>query len=260
MKISLTTPILPVWQKLINNRIEELQNEFQEKKKKCEVSLETFLSTYKITEEVSQEVIEFISFKLDNFEDMYYPFFAKNECKIAIGIMYENPLIKFIQQSSITDIERNLSSPLITGMNKIKENLKNIDIQIIFNSEVVKELINSKEFKIVNEQIQSFNLEFKSIEVHITEDLFSNFSLNDSELIQPSFDPSNMLLGAYISHNRNIYQIFYDKFNEIFVYQIFFEKFNEIFEKGMPIDKYIKSIKLPFDSLSNKQALILSLL
>ena len=58
MKISLATPILPVWQKLINIRIEELQNEFQEKKKKCEVSLENFLSTYKITEEVSQEVIE----------------------------------------------------------------------------------------------------------------------------------------------------------------------------------------------------------
>ncbi len=247
MKISLATPILPVWQKLINIRIEELQNEFQEKKKKCEVSLENFLSTYKITEEVSQEVIEFISFKVDNFEDMYYPFFAKNECKIAIGIKYENPLIKFLRQSSITDIERNLSNPLITGISKIKDNLKNIDIQIIFNSEVVKELITSKEFTIVNKQIQSFNLEFKSIEVHITEDLFSNFSLNDSELIQPSFDPSNMLLGAYISHNKNIYQIF-------------FEKFNEIFEKGMPIDKYMKSIKVPFDSLSNKQALILSLL
>lgn len=247
MKISLATPILPVWQKLINNRIEELQAEFQEKRKKCEVFLETFLSTYKITEEVSPEVIEFINFKLDNFEDMYYPYFARNKCKIAIGIRYENPLIKFIQQSSITDIERNLTSPLITGMNKIKDNLKNIDIQIIFNSEVVKELIISNEFKIVNEQIQSINLEFKSIEVHITEDLFSNFSLNDSQLIQPSFDPSNMLLGAYISRNRNIYQIF-------------FEKFNEIFEKGMPIEKYIKSIKLPFDSLSKKQTLILSLL
>ena len=44
------------------------------------------------------------------------------------------------------------------------------------------------------------------------------------------------------------------------VLQIVFEKFNEIFEKGMPIDKYMKSIKVPFDSLSNKQALILSML
>ena len=249
MKISLATPILPIWQRLINERIEGLQNEFQEKKKKCESSLETFLTSYNIKEEVSQELIEFINFKLENFEDMYYPFLAKTECKIALGIRYENPLTKFILMSSKMDIEKDLNTLLLKGMTKIEENLKNIDIQVIFNNELVKELINSKEFVILTEQVESFEFDFKSIKVRITEDLFSNFSLNDNELSQPSFDPANILLGAYISRNKNIYQIFYDKFNEIF-------------EKGVPINEYLKSIlpELAYQSLSDKQTFALCLL
>jgi len=247
MKISLASPILPIWQRIINNRIEGLQNEFQEKKKKCESDLEAFLTSYNIKEDVSQELIEFISFNIENFENMYYPFFAKTLCKIAIGIRYENPLIKFLHEDPEKAFQGNLNSPLIEGMNKIKDNLQNIDIQVIFNNDVVKELINSKEFRIITEHVESFDFGFKSIQVHISEDFFSNFSLNDSELIQPSFDPSNVLLGAYISRNRNIYQIFY-------------EKFNEIFERGMPINKYIEPLDLPLKNLSDKQIFVLCLL
>ncbi len=247
MKINLATPLLSLWQKIINNRIEDLQSEFQDKKKKCESSYESFLTRYNITTEVPQEPIEFINFNLSNFEGMYYPFLAKNECKIAIGIRYENPLIKYIQNGSIKDINNEPDSPLNQGLTKIKDNLNNVDIRIIFNNELVKELIESEEFKILAEYIASSQLNFKSIKVHITEDLFSNFSLNDNELIQPSFDPSNILLGAYISRDSNIYQIFYDKFNEIF-------------EKGIPINDYIKSVDSPIKDLSDIQSLVLCLL
>lgn len=248
MKINLTTPILTVWQKIINQRIEELLNEFQEKKTKCESSFDLFVGTYNLREEVVQEPIEFINFSFDNFEEIYYPLHAKKACKIAIGIRYANPLISFLQESSMEDFPIHLRDSLISALNKIKENVKIIDIQAIFNNELVNELINSKEFVILSKHIESQGFEFKNIEVHITEESFSNFSLTDNELIQPSFDPANKLMGSYISRNENIYQIFYDKFNEIF-------------EKGIPINQYLQQIKdTTFNNLSEVQSFILCLL
>ena len=54
MKINLATPILPIWQRLINQRIEELLNDFQEKKIKCESSFDLFVGSYNLKEEVLQ--------------------------------------------------------------------------------------------------------------------------------------------------------------------------------------------------------------
>ncbi|MFX1337171.1 MAG: hypothetical protein ACFFDK_01035 [Promethearchaeota archaeon] len=248
MKINLTTPILPVWQKLINQRIEDLLNEFQEKKTRCESSFDLFVGTYNLKEEVVQEPIEFINFSFDNPEEIYYPLQAKNACKIAIGIRYANPLISSLQESSIKDLPSHLKDPLTFAMAKIKENIRNISIQAIFNNELVNELITSKEFSLLTKHIESQDFKFKKIEVHITEESFSNFSLTDNELIQPSFDPSNKLMGVYISRNDNIYQIFYNKFNEIF-------------EKGVPINQYLQQTKeSSIYNLSEAQSFVLCLL
>ncbi len=248
MKVNLATPILPIWQRLINQRIEELLNEFQEKKIKCESSFDLFVGSYNLKEEVVQEPIEFINFSFDNFEEIYYHLQARNACKIAIGIRYANPLISFLQENSMEDFQNHLRNSLITALTRIRENLKSINIQAIFNNELVNELIKSKEFSILSKHVESQDFEFKSIEVHITEEPFSNFSLTDNELIQPSFDPANKLMGSYISRNENIYQIFYDKFNEIF-------------EKGIPINQYLRQIKdTPFGNLSEVQSFVLCLL
>ena len=248
MKVNLATPILPIWQTIINKRIEELLNEFQEKKTKCESSFDLFVETYNLKEDVAQEPIEFINFSTDNLEEIYYPLQAESTCKIAIGIRYANPLISFLQEKAKDNIPNQLTVSLLSAMNKIKENMINIDIQSIFNNELVNELITSKEFSILSKYLESQDFKFKNIEVHITEESFSNFSLTDNELIQPSFDPTNKLMGSYISRNENIYQIFYDKFNEIF-------------EKGIPINQYLQQIKdAPFSNLSNVQSFVLCLL
>ena len=248
MKVNLATPILPIWQRIINQRIEELLNEFQEKKTKCESSFEVFVGSYNLKEEVIHEPIEFINFSFDNFDEIYYPLHAKNECKIAIGIRYANPLISFLQEHSKEDFPKNLRNSLISSMRKIRENIKNIRIQAIFNNELVIELLRSEEFSILSRHVESLEFEFKSIDVHITEESFSNFSLTDNELIQPSFDPTNKLMGSYISRNDNIFQIFYDKFTEIF-------------EKGVPINQYLEKLnETQLDSLSEVQSFVLCLL
>jgi len=246
MKINLANPIIPIWQRLINKRIEDLRDEFENEKNRCTTFLDDFIKEYNLKSiEVTQEPVELLIFDIKNIDEIYYPFLTRSECKIATGIRYENPLIPYLRTNSLKEIEERL----IKSMNKIKENLKNIRIQVVFNNKLIISLLKSKEFAVLIENIEPIDFEFKSLEVHITEDDFSNFSLTDDELIQPSFDPTNKLMGSYITRNEKIYQIFN-------------EKFNDLFETGVPINNFIskQSSDVSINSLSEKQTFVLCLL
>lgn len=248
MKIHLANPILGLWQNLVNKRIENLQNEFDEKRDKCETSLEAFINKFNLDAHIAQEPVEFVNYDVKNFDESYYSFLAEKECKIAIGIRYHNPLIDLIQSYGFTRIPEDISIAMKTGMTRIKENLENIEVQVIFHSEVIKDLINSEEFKLLTKHVDPLNIKFKDLKIHVTEENFSNFSLTDSELIQPSFDPSNILIGAYISRNKNIFTIFDTKFNEIF-------------KTGIPIEDFLqKDKRLHVDSITETQSFVLCVL
>ena len=248
MKIHIANPIMTLWQNIIHKRIEDLQNEFQEKRDKCESALDGFIKKFRMNEEVIQEPVEFINYNVKNFDESYHSFLAQSESKIAIGIRYENPLIDLIHKYGYNKVPSEISESIKTGMNRIKENLKNITIQVIFHSDVVKDLINRREFELLTNHIEHFNLEFKNILIHVTDENFSNFSLTDNELIQPSFDPAFELIGVYISRNRSIYQIFD-------------EKFIQIFKNGIPIKQFLKDKEeIKIDSLSETQQFVLCIL
>ncbi len=245
MKIHIANPIMTLWQNLIQKRIEDLRNQFNEKRDKCESAIEDFTRNYKLDQQVVQEPVEFINYNVSNFDESYHQFLAQSECKIAIGIRYDNPLISMIHEDRFQNIPDDMRTSMRAGMSRIKENLRSISVQVIFNSEVAKDLLSSNEFKLLTNHVEPYNLEFKKLEIHVTDEAFSNFSLTDNELIQPSFDPTNILIGAYISRNKNIYQIFYDKFNEIF-------------EKGIPMNRFITEQKdIDIDSLSETQLFVL---
>ena len=248
MKIHLANPILGLWQNLVNKRIEDLQNEFDEKRDKCETSMEGFVKYFNLEEQVAQEPVEFINYDVRNFDESYYSFLAEKQCKIAIGIRYHNPLIDLIQEHDFGRVPEQLTENMKTGMNRIKDNLKNIDVQVIFHSEVVKDLLSSDEFALLTKHIEPMNMEFKKLTIHVTDENFSNFSLTDNELIQPSFDPTNILIGSYISRNKNIYQIFDTKFNEIY-------------KSGIHIEEFLlKNKNLKLDSVNETQSFVLCVL
>ncbi len=245
MKIHLATPTLELWENLIHQRVEDLQNQFQEKRDKCEVALNTFISNYKLEEQIPQEPVEFIKYDLKNLDESYHFLLAQKECKIAIGIRYNNPLIDYIHEDWRKTISEDVQESVKLGMNRIKENLAQINVKVIFNSEVIRELLSSKEFALLIEHVEPFNIQFKNITIHVTDENFSNFSLTDEEIIQPSFDPTNILIGIYVSRNKNIYQIFNDKFEEIF-------------EKGIPINQFLtQDENIPLKSLSETQTFML---
>ena len=230
MKILAKSPPIAIWQRIINDRIEELSQLFQERKENAESALEDFIQNYSFAEQVTQEFVEFINYDLYNFDETYISFMAEKECKIALGIRYENELSSVIKKHGIANLPASLDEAIKSGMTKIKENLFNVDIQVIFSNELIKELLLSEEFKLVSNYLDSYDLKFKNIDVRVTDEDFSNFNLTDSELVQPSFDPTNKLIGAYISRNVNIYQIFN-------------EKFNELYEKGIRLTQFLKEEK-----------------
>ncbi len=248
MKILAKSPPIAIWQRIINERIEELSQLFQGRKEKAESALEDFIQNYSFTEQVTQEFVEFINYDLHNFDETYISFMAEKECKIALGIRYENELSSVMKKYGISNIPEDLSDAMESGMTKIKENLFNVDIQAIFSTELIKELLISEEFELISNYLDSYGLKFKNLDVRVTDEDFSNFNLTDSELIQPSFDPTNILIGAYISRNANIYQIFY-------------EKFNELYEKGIPLAQFLKEQKeIKEESYSKTQLFGLCLL
>ncbi|MBY9006504.1 MAG: hypothetical protein KGD63_07075 [Candidatus Lokiarchaeota archaeon] len=249
MKIILQTPVIPIWQRLINNRIEALKNKLNEQVDYCENTFEKFTKLYDLKkDEVEQEPVEFLSYSLDHIEDLFYPFLANKECKIAIGIRYENILISSIKDEAIDNIHQKFKTQFSKAINSIINNLQNVNIQVIFNQEIIETLLISREYRIISSILEKVDFKFQIFDVRVTEEDFSNFSIIDDELVQPSFDPSNKLMGAYISRNKNIYDIFADKYTELF-------------NKGTPINQYIERNKnLNSESLSDFQRFVLCLL
>lgn len=249
MKIHLVQPVLPAWQKIINNRIQELKHEFEQEKENCEDSLEEFAKHYNLTDQVSESPVEFINYSLDTLDDLYYPFFANKNCKIAVGIRYENLIMSLLQEESIEALSDENKKIILDGIEAFKDNLNKIEIQVIFNTDILVALLGGADFETLRELLSDMTFQFKKLEIRITEADFSNFSLVDSnELIQPSFDPTNKLMGAYISRNNNIFQVFQDKFNELF-------------NKALDVNTFLDRNKsIPFESLTEFERFILCLL
>ena len=249
MKIILRTPVVQIWQKIITNRIEELKEEFDEKVNRCDKTFENFIDTFNLREdEVSQEPVEFINYSLDSIESLYYSFLADNKCKLALGIRYENILMIKLRNESINTINEEYKDLIYNGIKKISKNLPTINIKVVFNKDLIHELLNTREYRILLDILDDIEFQFKKFNVKITKTNLSNFSLVDKKLLQPSFDPSNKLLGAYISRNSDIYNVFADKFDELF-------------KNGTPINDYIKEDEeIKANPLNNFQKFILCLL
>jgi len=249
MKIHLVQPVLPAWQKIINNRIQELKHQFEQEKDNCENSLEDFIHEYNLSDQTSESPVEFINYSLESFDDLYYPFFAKNNCKLAVGIRYENLIMSLLQKDSIEALSKENKEIILDGIKDFKDNLSKIEIQVIFNTDILVALLGGGDFETLSQLLNDLDFKFKKLEIRITEADFSNFSLVDSnELIQPSFDPTNKLMGAYISRNNNIFQVFKDKFNELF-------------DKALDLNTYLERNKsIPYESLTEFESFILCLL
>jgi hypothetical protein len=210
MKISLLDP-QAAWERLINIKIQELKDELNEKIGATEKSLEEFFAAYNI-QKIQKAPVEFIRY--DGFEFVFYAFWGERSLNLANGIKYLNPGLKKI----IADYEnQHIPDQLLEHL---RDAIRKLEVKILISVDALRDSI---------EEVQTFSkLEIKirgevtkliprSIEVRVAQESFSNFTLRDDEiLMQPAFDPSNRLLGCFLSSQKEIVQIFRDKFDAIF--------------------------------------------
>jgi hypothetical protein len=210
MKIQLLNP-LESWEKLIQTKINEIQEEAADKIKYCHESLEKMFSAYELvkTPQVPVEFVSFVSPDLD-LESEFFTMISNEESWIAHGIFYKydyNRTFKAIKKFS-EEFKQNITKIIKANNFKVLLNddyLKQIDVLF----EKKKNLIPSLG------ELLKFNLNF---DLRHTQKQFSNFVLKDGNtLLQPSFDPSgDNLIGCFISSPPEIVEVFANKFDDLF--------------------------------------------
>lgn len=229
MKIFLLDPI-PAWQKLINKRINDMKEDLEKRIDSLKYSMESFFKIYELKEPDIGEPIEFLNFDSRNFNWIFYQYLGKNVTKTAIGIVYENPLILELTGEDFSKFNEKLTDILKESFIELAQNIKNNEVYLILNSEVLNTFLGAEHYKKLLNHLKTrvTDIKPKKIDVRVTEEDFSNFSVRDEEmLIQPSFDPKNILLGSYISRQKDIIKIFIDKFEDLF-------------ENSTPINEYLE--------------------
>jgi len=248
MKINLLNPVV-AWQKIINKKIDDLTENLNNRINVLEETLGLFFKDYELKEPEVGEPIEFLNFDSKNFNWVFYPYFANKVTKIALGIIYDNPFIREITKVEFSKLDEEVERALRENFTELSKYIRNIEIYIILNSSVLRDIINSFQYRNLIEYLNKVEIQFRKIEVRITDEDFINFALRDDEmLIQPSFDPSNILLGSYISRQLDIVKIF-------------LRKFDDLLHNSHPVNDYLKEHKIYEKAeLSNNDKLALGFL
>ena len=180
MKIQLLNP-LESWEKLIQMKINVIQEEASNKIKYCHESLEKMFAAYELvkTPQVPVEFVSFVTPDLD-LENEFFTMISEAESWIAHGIFYKYDYDRTFEAIKKFAEEFNQNISRIIKNNKFKVlvsdgYLKQIDELYENKKDMIPSLINLLE--------SNLNLDLRH-----TKKQFSNFVLKDhSVLIQPSF-------------------------------------------------------------------------
>ena len=151
--------------------------------------------------------------------------------------MLQNP--RFMKNKGYSDANI-LIQTILKKMSPIK-------YKILISKDYAQDILNViKKFSSNYTQFDDIENKYEEIwDIKICEETFGDFIILDgNELIQFSIDPSNKLLGIFISRNQEITEIFMNKFNEIYTQALdLAEYFKEINLKRKPtlFDKFIFS-------------------
>ncbi len=216
MKVSLQDPI-HAWEKLVNEKIEEIREQANLRIDKLEqgfISFKNVLRKEFNFSPVTKAPVEFI--KYDTTEFLFYPFYAEEELLIARGNYYEKPeLTQFFEK-----IEEGILRP--AELLEVSKAMKNVHVKLLLSEDLLHRLENAvnlakDKFSALKDR-EKWPLQFKSLEVRVTSSPFANFIIIDGgTLMQPSFDPAMAENGAFLSGEAETLSVFKDKFESIFL-------------------------------------------
>lgn len=212
MKIQLLDPIKS-WEDLLDIKIKEINKEAEEKADKCTSSFSKMTQSYNL-EKVQLQPVEFISYlgSID-MEAELFTLISKKEILGAKGVWYTYDYDRIFKDIDIPGEKKQSFVKIVTEI--IPTKFKILISEDYFDSFKKSGLINN--YKFVIPILKDLNVGSIDFDIRFTEEQFSSFIVKDrSTLVQPSFDPSDNLLGYFVSQPQEIVDIFYEKFNTLF--------------------------------------------
>ena len=228
MEIKINNP-RKSWEKILNNKIDEINESAEEQIKTCKKSLDNFFLLFNIKPSSPElKPVEYISLITDNLStsQIMEEIVGQKTLYYAKGTNFGYNEIPSLKQ--FETYLRNVDLQKITETTEETFNVVNIDFRIIISKNVLDELLEEYEpiFSKTHESIEMD--EPKHFEIKIYENDFTNFAIRDeNELIQFSTTPLNEIIGLYKSRQEEVVNIFNDKFFDLF-------------NKGTDIGEYFK--------------------
>jgi len=239
MKITINEPI-SAWEKLLSEKITNIRTECDIKIDKCEKSFADMKSAYKITnEEHSLPPVEYINI-LDN-EDAFE--FIRNdiignskEMFLTKGLKYEISTFERILEmlNNPKFMKKEGYSNVIILVQTILNKMPPIKYKILVSRDHAQEILQIvKKFSVYTSKFEDLEIKYENEwDIRIYKDSCGDFIiLDENNLIQFSIDPSNKLMGIFISRSHEITDIF-------------FKKFEEMYSQGLKLEEYFKENKL----------------
>ncbi|MHA1734354.1 MAG: hypothetical protein ACTSU5_20635 [Promethearchaeota archaeon] len=233
MKITIQEPI-KAWETIISRKIEETRERANAQMQALESSLESFRATLKKEFDlvpVAKAPVEFI--KYDSLEFVLYPLFASESILIARGNYYAKPdLTRFLSNVKKSEKARE-------ELQEFARRMRGLDVKLLLSEDIIpriEETISEarREFPFLNAK-ELGKYKFKSLETRVTSSPFANFTIMDnSTLVQPSFDPAMAETGAFLSEQAETIAIFR-------------EKFEVLFSEATSLEQYLKENDLSID-------------
>ncbi len=239
MKITINEPVA-AWEKLLSEKITQIRTDCDEKIIKCEKSFVDMKTSYRIfQEETSLPPVEYINI-LDN-EDAFD--FIRND---IIGNSKEMFLTKGLnfEISSFEKIMEMLKDPkfmkkegysnAIILIQTILNRMPQIKYRILISREHAQDILQIvKKFSLYTTKFEEIENVYENLwDIRIYKDTCGDFIILDSsELIQFSIDPSKKLLGIFVTRSREITEIF-------------FKKFEEMYSQALKLEDYFKKSKI----------------
>ncbi|MHA1584535.1 MAG: hypothetical protein ACTSVU_02015 [Promethearchaeota archaeon] len=233
MKVILNPPV-QAWQSIISKKINEIKHQSTEQIQKCETSYQKTIDEYNLkTEEPELSPVEYINLSAN--ED---PF------DLFLEIVRDGTEIKFARDSKfnyqfkekiINEISKPIQtksaakSDVISILQQIGSEVLQKEIEILISDDLAKislEPSNNKQIDLNKNWGNKGKEIFKKFKIRITHDVVGNFFIKDhSELGQYSIEPSNTVLGMFLSRQQEIVDIFSQKFDKKYKNAISLEEF-----------------------------------
>ena len=213
------TDVVRAWQEIVSQKIARLKTELNEKIEGIEDSVRRMLKAYNVPDPMMSPPVEFVAYNNQEnpLEYIQNILSVKRECMIAKEMRYNTPLIQELNEL-IMDPERHGYGSIQDLKAALQSIFGRASIQVLISKEFAQEFFEMKnrtsDAQKVFAELQDLQV---NIQIRMTDTSVGNIIIKDNtELLQLSFAPNNLLVGAFISRQNEILTIFSKKLQSLY--------------------------------------------